>query len=448
MRGYNPRETEAIKETANGFEDFADENVNLTTEVITWDSVFQEWEAGIQGRAAPNETETAGEFALGFAQRGAMDPLTEAFEEYDDWFDLMGAWGLWEDEVWAVPWFIETRITTHNMELLNEAGHDQPPETWEELIKVAQDVKSNTDAAGGFGTPGAQDYTTGQNLYSIVCQSGGQYYGIEDGQWTVGADSNIALFGNLWYASLGREWDASPGGVGGMASQNVSELYRSGQLGIMQNPMNAHRSMVADDSDLVEKTAVTKMPAGPMGTRLAYWGGSTLASFKDETSKHEAGGLSDDFVSYMSRVETKGGFFPEAAPVMLPVREAETEAQPYSDNPTDVPDEWLATAVDQASDEGVRQALYGAGENGPFTGGIEGATVGYSQAISGILGNDQDPKQSLLSLGNTLREQINSVGDNDIALKEEPPSLEDLPSELEPWVTGDNGTPKIWNPYE
>jgi multiple sugar transport system substrate-binding protein len=134
MRGYIPAETEGIREAANGFEDAADRNVNMNVEVITWDSIFQEWEAGIQGRSLPNASEMACEHAVDFGYQGAAAPNTETFNEYDDWYETISNWGRFDGEFWGVPWFMEVRTSHVNMDLLDEAGVDSPPETWAEIV--------------------------------------------------------------------------------------------------------------------------------------------------------------------------------------------------------------------------------------------------------------------------------------------------------------------------
>ncbi len=91
--GYIPEETEAIEETAAAFEEWTDEEINLTTNVITWDQVFEQWQAAIQGQNTPNVSEMANEHAVDYGSSGVVRPNTELFEQYDDWYDTPSFWG-------------------------------------------------------------------------------------------------------------------------------------------------------------------------------------------------------------------------------------------------------------------------------------------------------------------------------------------------------------------
>ena len=129
MRGYIPAETKAIKEAAKGYEDAADENINLSTEVIKWNAVFQEWSASLEGRSMPNVSEMACEHAVDFGNRGAARPNTELFNKYDGWYETISNWGRYDGEFWGLPWFMELRTSHVNMNLLEEAGVSKPPQT-------------------------------------------------------------------------------------------------------------------------------------------------------------------------------------------------------------------------------------------------------------------------------------------------------------------------------
>jgi multiple sugar transport system substrate-binding protein len=456
MRGYIPAETEAIRETAAGFEDAADQNVNLSTEVITWDSVFQEWEAGLQGRSLPNVSEAGGEHIVNFGHQGAAEPVTDVVEQYDDWYSLSVNEGRYDGDIWGMPWFMELRTSHVNTDMLEEAGVDGPPETWEEIITKGQTVTEELDVTAGWTTPGAQDLVTGQNVSAFNNQAGGAYYGYEDGQWSVEVDSAATLFTHLWTLSLREQWDVAPGGWGGVNGDSTTELYLSGETPVVHMPSDAARTLVdpldgvnSEYSDIATATELTAMPAGPTGESHSFAGVSVLGSFTDNASQYAAGSeLSAGFVDYFTQPETLNQHFPEAAPTFTPTRAAQAEMELFTNNPTEVPDSWLQTRLDQAPDA-VRYGITDAGRAAPFLGALEGSTLGYSTAISGIIGNDADPKQALRSMGNSIRSTINDADYTDYTL-EEPSSevsLDDAPDEVQPWITGD-GKPQIHNPYE
>jgi len=138
---------------------------------------------------------------------------------------------------------------------------------------------------------------------------------------------------------------------------------------------------------------------------------------------------------------------------MLPTRSGQEEVRPFTENPTDMPDAWLETFVDQAS-TALRTGIYGGRRNAPFLGALEGQTTSYATAMSSMIGNDADPKQALQDMANNMRSVISDQEDYDLPQRGEGdlPSLDDLesagaPDEVFEWLDGSNGANQIWNPY-
>ncbi|RKD95541.1 sugar ABC transporter substrate-binding protein [Halopiger aswanensis] len=449
MRGYIQEEEQALRDTAAEFENWSDEEVNLTTEVITWDQVFESWASAIQGQNTPNVSEMANEHAVDYGSRGVVRPNTELFNEYDDWYDTPSYWGNYDGEVWGFPWFVEVRNFYANTDILEDAGHDSVPETWEEMVDTATDVESETDKTG-FVSAGSQSTGTGQVLYGAAVQAGGEFYNYEDDQWTVELDSPTSLFAHLWMASMQEEWEIGPGGWAGMDGTDAEQLYREGEAAFMINSGDAANSMIDEGDAVADSTSLELIPEGPMGTNTAFMGGSCLSAFESDFTQHNVeDGLSMSFIEYMTNPDTMEGYYPDATPNFLPVREAQEELPPFTENPTDIPDEWIQNRLDQASDS-ARYGITGPQRNAPFLGDLEGTTDAYSVAISGILGANHDPKEALVDLANDVRSTISDSDavDYELEQSDEQPSLDDPPDELQDWIDGSNGTPQIWNPYE
>ncbi|AGB38898.1 sugar ABC transporter substrate-binding protein [Natronococcus occultus] len=445
MRGYIPEETEAIQNAAEGFEDWADEEVNVTTNVVTWDQVFEEWTAAIQGQNTPNVSEMANEHAVDYGVSGVVQPNTELFEQYDDWYEVPSYWGDYDGEVWGFPWFIEVRSFYSNMGLLEDAGHDSPPETWEELIEMAMDVEDETGETG-FVSGGAQDTGTGQVVYGITAQSGGDFFDRDGDEWSVELDSPTSLFAHLWMASFQEEWDIAPGGWAGMDSTDAEQLYREGNAAFMINSGDAANEMINEDEDVADRTELSLIPEGPMGTNTSFMGGSCLSAFEPEYAQHDVDDeISMSFIEYMTLPETMEEYLTEATPNFLPVRDAQEEIPPFTDNPTNIPDEWIDSRLEQAEDV-ARYGITGPEQNAPFLGDVEGATDAYSTAISGILGGGEDPREAVVAQANQVREGVDGEAGQEIEQNTDLPDLDDAPDELQPWIQGDGDTPQIWNP--
>lgn len=54
--------------------------------------------------------------------------------------------GIWQtnkigNNVYAIPWYIDTRVLFYRKDILQKAGYDHPPKTWSELFDVSKKIK-------------------------------------------------------------------------------------------------------------------------------------------------------------------------------------------------------------------------------------------------------------------------------------------------------------------
>ncbi|NLJ25557.1 MAG: ABC transporter substrate-binding protein [Firmicutes bacterium] len=88
-----------------------------------------------------------------FASAGWLLPLDDMFTEQDEYFagPLLGT--TYQRQVYAVPWFNNAGMLFYRKDLLEEAGLE-PPETFDELVEIAQ--KLQTPDRYGFVFQGMQ----------------------------------------------------------------------------------------------------------------------------------------------------------------------------------------------------------------------------------------------------------------------------------------------------
>ena len=108
--------------------------------------------AGIAAGEPPDLVNTSTEFALILAQYGAITELTDKLtpEEIGRYYPNLWKSTEYDGRVYAFPWYVTTKVVMYNKDLLSKAGLDpnQPPETLEDLDRMALQVSKNTDAVG------------------------------------------------------------------------------------------------------------------------------------------------------------------------------------------------------------------------------------------------------------------------------------------------------------
>jgi len=77
-----------------------------------------------------------------FAERGVLANLTDGGLSVQSLEDTMTPQivdaGIWDDDVYGIPIMLDARFGVARMDLLREAGYDAPPQTWDELVEMAE----------------------------------------------------------------------------------------------------------------------------------------------------------------------------------------------------------------------------------------------------------------------------------------------------------------------
>ncbi|MEU9886118.1 extracellular solute-binding protein [Sphaerisporangium sp. NPDC051011] len=106
--------------------------------------------AAQSGSGAPDVLRADVGWVAEFASLGYLAPLdgTPALDKPEDFLPSPAGSGRYNDKTYGVPQVTDTLGLLYNKELLNKAGHDAPPKTFQELKTFAQDVKSKAGAEG------------------------------------------------------------------------------------------------------------------------------------------------------------------------------------------------------------------------------------------------------------------------------------------------------------
>ena len=164
---------------------FAELNGNFETEHpelkirwidIPWSAMESKILTAISANTAPDLVNLNPNFASQLATRQAWLDLDEVITPEDKAVYLPNIWQAssiticqeneCEQDTFGIPWYLTTRITIYNQQLLKEAGITEPPKTYAQLKEVAQQIKNKTGKYAFFITfvPG----DSGEVLESMV----------------------------------------------------------------------------------------------------------------------------------------------------------------------------------------------------------------------------------------------------------------------------------------
>lgn len=145
-RGEDPRQV--IRFWAMGYEgqvvaqllpEFERRHPELRVQVqqLPWTSAHEKLLTAFAGDSLPDVCALGNTWVPEFALLGALSPLDERVAatpsvDRDDYFP--GAWasGLVDGRLYALPWYVETRLPYYRADLLRAAGITRPPRNWDE----------------------------------------------------------------------------------------------------------------------------------------------------------------------------------------------------------------------------------------------------------------------------------------------------------------------------
>src|SRR5918994_5966173 len=91
-------------------------------------------------------------------------------------------WQRASESVYGVPFATDTWAMVYNTDVMAEAGIEQVPETWDDLLEASRKVKQNTDKVGFGFAAGASSANTIWFLANFNWWSDGGSLVVDDGQ--------------------------------------------------------------------------------------------------------------------------------------------------------------------------------------------------------------------------------------------------------------------------
>lgn len=200
-------------------------------------------------------------------------------------------------EQWAVPYMAATGLMTYRKDILEEAGVDVP-ETWEDMLSVAEKIHSDDTAAIAMRAVPGQGFN--MFIFPMVMRAyGGKFFkDYTAGDLTPAINSPETLEALNVYMKLLNDY--GPQGAGNFNFAEVNAAAQNGQIafalegtGVVAQIVDPAKSKFAD------KTGIALPPAGPAGRSpaIAVHGLGIPASAKNPE-------LSAKFIEWAVSTET------------------------------------------------------------------------------------------------------------------------------------------------
>lgn len=237
---------------------------------VPWSAMESKILTAVSAKSAPDVVNLNPNFASQLASRNAWLNLDgeippEVKEEYlpkiwqGNSIDICGENGC-ETNVFGIPWYLTTTITVYNEALLKEAGITQPPQTYEDLAIVAQQVKEKTGKYAFFVPFVSND--SNEVLQSFV-QMGVDLLD-ENGKSAFNTPEGLKVFDywvNLYQKGL------LPPEVLTQGHRHGVELYQGGELALLGTGAEFLKTIATNAPTVYQQSNVTTQISGKTGKK-------------------------------------------------------------------------------------------------------------------------------------------------------------------------------------
>jgi putative chitobiose transport system substrate-binding protein len=135
---------------------------------VPWSAMENKILTAVSANTPPDVVNLNPVFASQLAGRNAWLDLDTKISDQERSSYLPNIWkaSTLNDKSFGIPWYLTTRLTIYNIDLLQQAGISQAPTTYAELADFAQQIKDKTGKYAFFVTFAPQD--SGEVLESFV----------------------------------------------------------------------------------------------------------------------------------------------------------------------------------------------------------------------------------------------------------------------------------------
>lgn len=327
-------------------------HIRVDLQKLPWLSAHEKLLTAFAGDALPDVSPIGNTWIPEFAAIDALEPLDEeiaAAPGFDAADYFPGVWdsGVVEGRVYAVPWYVETRLPFYRADLLRKAGIDAPPASWDEWRTAMAAVKQ---AAGAGNYAILLPLNEFEPLLSLAVQQpepllrdGGRYGNFRSAGFRQSLSFYKEMFDRGWAPAvtnnqISNVWDEF--------GKGFYSFYISGPWNIAQFKQRLPASQQGD--------WMTMPLPGPEGPGASLANGTSFVIFRGSARKPEAWEL----VRWFSRPEVQARFHamtgdlpPRRSPWRTPALANDTHARAFREQleravPTPKVPEWERIATE------------------------------------------------------------------------------------------------------
>ena len=166
------------------------EGIDINVEVISWNDISTTVNTRVANNQAPDilNIDVFADYQADDLLLPAQDYVSE--ETYGKMYEAFLEQSNVDGTIWAIPDLASARAMYYNKDILEGAGIEAPPTTWDELTEACKKIKEKYPDVYPWGI----DMTTdeGQAAFAYYIWNNGGDFTDADGNWTLNSPENVA----------------------------------------------------------------------------------------------------------------------------------------------------------------------------------------------------------------------------------------------------------------
>jgi multiple sugar transport system substrate-binding protein len=266
--------------------------INVTD--LTWGNGHEKIVVAFSSGTAPDIVELGSDWILEFSSAGQLAAITK--EVLGDTANFYG-WppAIYNNEIYAFPWILGTRVIFINRGLLKKAGLDSSyaPANWAQFRELCYKIDSLGEDIYGFGSNAAEKHTLYKKFLPFLWSNGGDIISRDGKYATISSDK--ALEAVKFY----KELSDSCGMID--TQRRLEDAFLAGKVGVI---ISGDWLVKRIRNEKIDIDFITSLIPGPEYPGKSFVGGEYLAVSAKSPNKEEA----VKFIKYMTDKERQLAF--------------------------------------------------------------------------------------------------------------------------------------------
>jgi multiple sugar transport system substrate-binding protein len=276
--------------------------IRVDVQQLPWTAAQEKLLTSFAGDVTPDLCQLGNTWISQFAALGALAPLQDRAARFhtvpaSDYFDGIWASNRIGDNVYGIPWYVDTRVIFYRRDLLARAGFDHAPVDWKEWTQVLAALKRRSPDTYGVLLPlneFEQLLVLALQQDTPLLRDGGRYGNFRSPAFRRTMQFYVDMFRQGWApratnTQISNVWDEFGKGY---FSFHISGPWNIGEF---------KRRLPADKQD----SWMTAPLPGPNGPGASNAGGASLVVFEHSKHKEEAW----EVIEYLSQPAVQLRFY-------------------------------------------------------------------------------------------------------------------------------------------